>query len=79
MFFKELFVAFHCQGLSDSIWTVIVGNTLSRLTLSYTVNAQTHALSPNDEEVGYPGVSVGLSPSVAASSFPDNSVSAGSN
>lgn len=78
MFFEELLIAFYCQGLSDLIWTVIVANTLTH-SLNYTVNAQTHMLSPNDEEVGYSGVSVGLSPSVAAPPFPDNSVSAGSN
>lgn len=78
MFFEELLIDFYFQGLSDLIWTVIVANTFTH-SLSYTVNAQTHMLSPNDEEVGYSGVSVGLSPSVAAPPFPDNSVSAGSN
>lgn len=36
-------------------------------------------LSSNDEEVGYPGVSVGLSPSAAAPPLSDNSLSSGSN
>lgn len=78
MFFEELVIAFHCQGWSDFIWTVIVGNTHTRA-LNYPVTTHKHTLSPNDEEVGYPGVSMGLSPSVAAPPLPDNSVSAGSN
>lgn len=41
--------------------------------------AQTHMLGSNDEEIGCPGVSVGLSPSVAAPPLSDNSLSSGSN
>lgn len=73
MFYKEHVIAFQIK------FEQLLSVTLSPATQLHSHNTQTRTLSTNDEEVGYPGVSMGLSPSVAAPPLPDNSVSAGSN